>query len=153
MALLSTKARIELSFFLRKPQGLKISKRTCWIVLNSLSLGFSVKECLKLKRCALIATVIVGSIDYFMQEARYMNNVDPYWRIVIRICGNSVFQLKQEYGYAINPLDPQFAEKIAAKEKEYSKKAKEEKKKLRQDKKAGFVETKAEADTKAQNES
>jgi hypothetical protein len=45
-------------------------------------------------------------------------------------------QLKQEYGYAINPNDPQFAEKIAAKEKEYSKKAKEEKKKLRQEKKS-----------------
>ena len=41
------------------------------------------------------------------------------------------FQLKQEYGYAVNPLDPQFAEKIAAKEKEYSKVAKEEKKKMK----------------------
>jgi len=41
------------------------------------------------------------------------------------------FQLKQEYGYAINPHDPQFAEKIAAKEKEYAKRAKEEKKKTK----------------------
>ena len=39
--------------------------------------------------------------------------------------------MKQEYGYAVNPLDPQFAEKIAAKEKEHSKIAKEEKKKMK----------------------
>lgn len=67
--------------------------------------------------------------------------------------GFILLQLKQEYGYAINPLDPQFAEKIAAKEKEYSKKAKEEKKKMRQEKKAAFAEPKAEEEKDAQNES
>ena len=58
------------------------------------------------------------------------------------------FQLKQEYGYAINPNDPQFAEKIAAKEKEFSKQAKEEKKKLRQERKTDFkrAEEKTEED-------
>ena len=40
-----------------------------------------------------------------------------------------VFQLRQEFGYEVNASDPQFAEKIAAKEKEYAKRAKEEKKK------------------------
>ena len=64
-----------------------------------------------------------------------------------------LFQLKQEFGYAINPLDPQFADKIAAKEKEYAKKAREEKKKLRQEKKAAFAETKPEEEKEAQTES
>lgn len=37
-------------------------------------------------------------------------------------------QLKQEFGYEVNPRDPQFASKIAEKEKEYAKAAKEAKK-------------------------
>ena len=59
-------------------------------------------------------------------DLKYLNSLKIY------------FQLKQEYGYAINPSDPQFAEKIAAKEKEWSKQAKEEKKKMRQDRKTDF---------------
>jgi hypothetical protein len=45
-----------------------------------------------------------------------------------------LFQLRQEYGYDVNPLDPQFAERFAAKEKEMSKAAKAEKKRLREEK-------------------
>jgi hypothetical protein len=47
--------------------------------------------------------------------------------------------LKLEYGYAVNPYDPQFAEKIAAKEKEYSKIAKEEKKKSKAGKEHPYI--------------
>ena len=44
------------------------------------------------------------------------------------------FQLRAEFGYDVNTADPQFAEKLAAKEKEYAKKAKEEKKREREEK-------------------
>ena len=40
----------------------------------------------------------------------------------------SNFQLREEFGYDINPHDPAFADKIAAKEKEIAKRAKDEKK-------------------------
>ena len=44
-----------------------------------------------------------------------------------------IFQLRQEFGYDVNANDPQFAKKLAAKEKEYSKKAKEEKKREKEE--------------------
>ena len=39
-----------------------------------------------------------------------------------------VFQLREEYGYEINPNDPQFAERIEEKEKEIAKAKKQDKK-------------------------
>ena len=47
---------------------------------------------------------------------------------------NFTFQLRQEFGYDVNPSDPQLADKIAEKEKEHAKKAKEDKKKERAEK-------------------
>ena len=48
--------------------------------------------------------------------------------------------MRQEFGYNVNTNDPQFAEKIAEKEKEFSKRAKEEKKKQREEKKHPRIE-------------
>jgi len=42
-----------------------------------------------------------------------------------------IFQLRQEYGYDLDPLNPHYAEKIAEKEKVFLKAEKEEKKKKR----------------------
>ena len=55
-------------------------------------------------------------------------------------------QLRQEYGYDINPSDPQFADRIAEKEKEHAKRAKEEKKKLKAEKMAAKAERAVEFD-------
>ena len=52
-----------------------------------------------------------------------------------------IFQLRQEFGYDVNANDPQFAEKLAAKEKEYSKKAKEEKKREKEEKIKAYKES------------
>ena len=51
--------------------------------------------------------------------------------------------MRQEYGYDVNTNDPQFAEKIAAKEKEFAKRAKEEKKKDKEEKAKAFKESTA----------
>lgn len=58
----------------------------------------------------------------------------PLWQLLF------LFQLRQEYGYDVDPRQPQFAEKIAEKEKEYIKKEKEEKKRLRAEKLKKFKE-------------
>ena len=43
------------------------------------------------------------------------------------------FQLREEFGYEVNPDDPQFAEKIAEKEKEFAKAKKLAKKQKHQE--------------------
>jgi len=71
-----------------------------------------------------------------------------------------LWQLRQEYGYDLDPLNPHYAEKIAEKEKEFLKIEKEEKKKRRaeqarakaleeaSDKEAGAKETEAATNAK-----
>lgn len=50
-------------------------------------------------------------------------------------------ELRQEFGYDVNTSDPQFAEKVAAKEKEFSKKIKEEKKREREERAKSYKES------------
>lgn len=57
-------------------------------------------------------------------------------------------ELREEYGYEVNPADPQFADKIAEKEKRMAKEAKEEKK-LRKEK---ILEEKKAAEAAAQEQ-
>ena len=51
-----------------------------------------------------------------------------------------LFQLRQEFGYDVSPAIPQFAERYAAKEKEFTKRAKEEKKLDRAARKQAYEE-------------
>lgn len=53
-------------------------------------------------------------------------------------------ELRQEFGYDVNTNDPQFAEKIAAKEKELNKKIKAEKKREKEERVKSFEESKKE---------
>ena len=50
-----------------------------------------------------------------------------------------VFQLREEYGYEINPNDPQFAERIEEKEKEIAKAKKLDKKTKQQEQKEQYA--------------
>merc|ERR1712001_476806 len=50
-------------------------------------------------------------------------------------------ELRQEFGYDVNTSDPQFAEKIAAKEKELNKKIKAEKKREKEERVKSFEES------------
>ena len=52
-------------------------------------------------------------------------------------------QLRQEYGYDIDPNQPQFAQRLEEKEKQYSKMMKEEKKAKKAERKAKFAEQEA----------
>ena len=66
---------------------------------------------------------------------------------------DSFLQLREEYGYEINPNDPQFASIIEEKEAEMAKAKKQEKKaqeKLKKDKQAAFL--KAEKEEKLKKE-
>ena len=49
-------------------------------------------------------------------------------------------QLRQEYGYDIDPNQPQFAQRLEEKEKEYSKMMKEEKKAKKAERRAKYAE-------------
>lgn len=49
-------------------------------------------------------------------------------------------ELRQEFGYDVNPMVPGFADKYAEKEKQYAKAAKEDKKRERQERKDAFEE-------------
>ena len=82
-----------------------------------------------------------------LKEVRYyILYFGSYWCIIIISCTMilyvmRIFQLRQEFGYDVNANDPQFAEKLAAKEKEYSKKAKEEKKREKEEKIKAYKES------------
>ena len=80
-----------------------------------------------------------------LKEVRYYIYFCSYWYILSISCMinpfcHANFQLRQEFGYDVNANDPQFAEKLAAKEKEYSKKAKEEKKRDKEEKIKAYKE-------------
>ena len=49
--------------------------------------------------------------------------------------------MRQEYGYDVNASLPQFQEKYAAKEKEFSKRAKEQKKIDRAERKQAYIDS------------
>ena len=59
-------------------------------------------------------------------------------------------QLRQEYGYDIDPNQPQFAQRLEEKEKEYSKMMKEEKKAKKAERKAKFAEEAAAAEDESE---
>ena len=81
-----------------------------------------------------------------LKEVRYYIYFCSYWNIIKYFLYDDflyvirIFQLRQEFGYDVNANDPQFAEKLAAKEKEYSKKAKEEKKRDKEEKIKAYKE-------------
>ena len=60
----------------------------------------------------------------------------------------SIFQLREEFGYDVNPHDPAFAEKIAEKEREIAKRVKDEKKQKKKDSKEAHMAKMAEESSK-----
>ena len=61
----------------------------------------------------------------------------------------SLFQLREEFGYDVNPHDPAFAEKIAEKEREIAKRVKDEKKQKKKDSKEAHMAKMAEESSKS----
>ena len=61
----------------------------------------------------------------------------------------SIFQLREEFGYDVNPHDPAFAEKIAEKEREIAKRTKDEKKQKKKDSKDAHMAKMAEESSKS----